>query len=867
MKHIINIVLWNHSIRRAASGLLLAVIMSSTAFSTVHVIQFGGTFGNAYVPPSLTVTVGDTIEWQGPFSVHPLSSTSVPAGASAWHNGTGTVFDYVVGIPGAYNYQCDVHGGLGMVGAFTALSAKHIIQFGGIFGENYVPNKLTVAVGDTIEWQGPFSQHPLSSTTIPPAALSWHNATGTIFDYTADFLGTYHYQCDFHFPFGMIGLFTAVDSVPGVITLLSPANNATLLPVTPTLRWNSVFGASSYHLQISTVSNFASIAFEDPSLSDTTRAVPPLNHGTQYYWRVRGENFMGPGDWSSVWNFTTIPAVPLAPLLISPDSAAFGASLSPLLAWHSVAAADSYRVQLSSDPGFSSLHTDSATTDTAVQTGGLSLNTLYYWRARAKNIAGTGPWSNVWRFKTIPPLPTAPLLASPDSGAVNRPTTLSLKWNSVVAADSFRVEVANDTSFVLPFRDKTVADTQVSITGLAFDTLYYWRVRAQNILGISPWSSTWNFSTLSSGVNLTVSASDGWNMLSVPLIVPDFSKTVLYPTATSSAFAFTTHYVTADTLGTGLAYWLKFSGTQDVILSGSAVQHDTISMNAGWNMIGSVSASVPTSAVATIGTTIRSLFYGYAHGYSPIDTIRPGMGYWVKVDSAGKLVLSIPASASGRIEHKARSEAFDQLIIEDAAGNRQVLYYTGMPAPDFELPPVPPSGVFDARFTSGNMVESIGRDGRDDHPIRISSARYPVRITWKNQTGTTAAVLVSGGKEISLKGDGSALLSAPSPELRLASARPAGIPAAFGLGQNYPNPFNPTTTIGYDLPRDARVSLKVYDIMGQEVATLVDGNQTAGHRSVEFRPDRFASGTYIYRITIVSGGTTFRDVKKMTVVK
>jgi hypothetical protein len=95
------------------------------------------------------------------------------------------------------------------------------------------------------------------------------------------------------------------------------------------------------------------------------------------------------------------------------------------------------------------------------------------------------------------------------------------------------------------------------------------------------------------------------------------------------------------------------------------------------------------------------------------------------------------------------------------------------------------------------------------------------------------------------------------------------LPGKFGLSENFPNPFNPSTTIQYQLPYAAYVRLKVYDVLGQEMATLVDGMQEPGYRSVVWNAPRggIASGVYFYRITATSGYTTFTEVRKMVLLK
>jgi hypothetical protein len=91
----------------------------------------------------------------------------------------------------------------------------------------------------------------------------------------------------------------------------------------------------------------------------------------------------------------------------------------------------------------------------------------------------------------------------------------------------------------------------------------------------------------------------------------------------------------------------------------------------------------------------------------------------------------------------------------------------------------------------------------------------------------------------------------------------SNIPKAFALYNNFPNPFNPSSTIKYDLPQDVKVTLKVYDMLGREVATLVDIKQVAGTHTVEFNAAKFSSGVYFYRIT----AGNFVQAKKMMLLK
>ena len=94
------------------------------------------------------------------------------------------------------------------------------------------------------------------------------------------------------------------------------------------------------------------------------------------------------------------------------------------------------------------------------------------------------------------------------------------------------------------------------------------------------------------------------------------------------------------------------------------------------------------------------------------------------------------------------------------------------------------------------------------------------------------------------------------------------VPTTYALGQNYPNPFNPSTVISYQLPADGFVTLKVYDVLGREVRTLVDEAKTTGRYEAKFDASNLASGIYFYRVNITdNNGKNYISTKKMLMVK
>jgi hypothetical protein len=94
-----------------------------------------------------------------------------------------------------------------------------------------------------------------------------------------------------------------------------------------------------------------------------------------------------------------------------------------------------------------------------------------------------------------------------------------------------------------------------------------------------------------------------------------------------------------------------------------------------------------------------------------------------------------------------------------------------------------------------------------------------------------------------------------------------GVPKKYDVSQNYPNPFNPVTKIDFDLPFDSKVSIRLYDITGREIKTLVNETKQAGYYTTEFNGSNISSGTYFYRIVAEGNGQKYVMTKKLMLLK
>jgi hypothetical protein len=372
-------------------------------------------------------------------------------------------------------------------------------------------------------------------------------------------------------------------------------------------------------------------------------------------------------------------------------------------------------------------------------------------------------------------------------------------------------------------------------------------------LGGSP--TTFSFST---------SVNNGWNMVSAPGLHPTNQDVTTWWSGkdpSAGVFRFSGGYLPVTITTPGQGYWMKHVGANTYNYSGiQIVAHDPIAGATGWNLIGGYETNVATAGITTTPPGLQSgSVFQYASGYTVATNIVPGYGYWVKLTAPGS--INIPnALAKGLAKNEVNTSDWGKIIITDKSGKSYTLYTVKgeVNLNDFELPPAPPTGMFDVRFGSGRYAEELSAVNQS---IELNSLEYPVTVKVENAdirlqdgTGNGLNERLKSGEEVTISNSAINKLMVSGDV----------IPATYSLDQNYPNPFNPSTKIEFSIPEDVNnVTLTIYNALGQRVAELVNSKMEAGKYSYVWNASDVATGLYIYELRT----DKFVSVKKMMLLK
>jgi hypothetical protein len=368
---------------------------------------------------------------------------------------------------------------------------------------------------------------------------------------------------------------------------------------------------------------------------------------------------------------------------------------------------------------------------------------------------------------------------------------------------------------------------------------------------------------------LSVNVSNGWNMVSTPgLNSPDQNVNTWWQFRDLGAnvFRYSNGYQSVTTTTPGIGYWMKHSGartydTGDEWPAGGIqiIPHDPINGTSGWNLIGGYEINVTAGNVTTNPPGLQSgPIYKYSGGYQVATTIDPGYGYWIKLTSAGQIIIPETMSKESRpVEWF--PEDWGKIVFIDAEGRNFILYCAKdeIDLTQYELPPVPPNELFDIRFESGRIAETINTSLKQ---IELSGIEYPLTVRVENvelriqdQTGKMVNSVLKSGESTVIDNQSINELNVSKNE----------IPKEYYLEQNYPNPFNPSTTIQFSLPKQTILKINIYNMLGEQLATIAEGTYEAGYHKITFNASNLPSGTYIYRLE----SNEFVQVKKMLLIK
>lgn len=342
---------------------------------------------------------------------------------------------------------------------------------------------------------------------------------------------------------------------PATLTtaLVSPANGQQNVPIPAALFWRTASGASAYWLELADNAGFAGPIVNDSTLTDTSASATGLSSGTRYFWRVRVRNAVGWGSGSPVWTFTTLPAPPAVPSLVSPPDFVTSLAMPFAFVWRAAVGAASYRVHIAGDSLFGlGIQEIPSVADTSVEIaeGTFPGATQFFWRVRAENAGGVSGWSSVWRFTTLDVI----------TGQYSVPAGWSLISLPLAVGD-------RRVSSLFP-EALSAAYAFVPPTGyLPRDTMKY---------GEGYWIK---FDT-TGGVSIsggrrdldTVDVLPGWNMIGSLTTAVDTGSVLEIPTGLlqSAFFDYTGAYVPADSLRPLRGYWVRAGNGGQIVLSAPA---------------------------------------------------------------------------------------------------------------------------------------------------------------------------------------------------------------------------------------------------------------------------------------------------------
>jgi hypothetical protein len=264
-------------------------------------------------------------------------------------------------------------------------------------------------------------------------------------------------------------------------------------------------------------------------------------------------------------------------------------------------------------------------------------------------------------------------------------------------------------------------------------------------------------------------------------------------------------------------------------------------MQVGWNLV-SLAVHPVKSLKNELFQNAASNAFGFNQSYFIAETLKQGFGYWIKYSAATNVPIQGSIVTAETVAVKAGWNLFGSLSSSLAVSTIASIPGGQITSNFFE---------YDGAYSVADSIEP----GRGYWVKVLQDGYLTLLVNSSPAPGQRVRVLLEHDLP-------------PNPPDGFSDSK--NTPRAFALAQCFPNPFNPVTTIRYDLPVEADINLRIYNLLGQLVQTLVDGRQSAGFKSVEWDASQFGSGVYFYRIEATGADNPrflFGDVQKMLLIR
>ncbi|MHB8580353.1 MAG: T9SS type A sorting domain-containing protein [Ignavibacteriaceae bacterium] len=595
-----------------------------------------------------------------------------------------------------------------------------------------------------------------------------------------------------------------------------PIGGGSVYQISQTFSWylNGIAPAIVFDFILSRNSNLSSPDTIATNLSTRFVTYYHLRSGQTYYWRVVSTIPGGHKDSSAIATFVVVPnAGPVPPTLGWPVGGDSVYTNFPTLVWsiNSTGLGLSYDVQYSLSKANLNSSTVYTTTNLYYSVlAPLLSDTMYYWQVRSKNGTDSSAYSPVDSFMVAAGSgnPVVPIPSAPihgDSVHSNYPT---FSWYLNVASAGLYYDIKYSRT-IGGLSSATIVpagsgNSYTSLTPFPVDTIYFWQVRSRSAYDTSNFCNPDSFWVVTGSGNPIIPIPS-WPIGGIT-VEPNPPVLNWYLNASPQGLLYKVQYTT-DTSNNFSTY----------------TEHSGIDTN---------SYQIPSALPIGITYYWRVLSY---------DTTTHDSSGWSPV-----VTFVTPAFLSAAVPHVASPINGVRLL-------------TTSPMLTWYIPTVDTSITsYDVQYsTSSNFSGAVTIPNLSKTNKVISSLQPGQLYYWRVRSS------VSNGSSSSYSYSGN-FYTAGVTGVKNGQV----VPYTFKVEQNYPNPFNPSTQIQYSIPKESMVSIKVYNVLGQLINTLVDERKVAGSYSVQWNGDNFhgqpvATGVYIYRVTAGENVA----VKKMVLLK